>query len=210
MNARTITRLYQKLAASLPDARAELEYSSNFELLVAVILSAQATDKSVNQATANLYTTHNTPQALLTLGQSRLQRTIKMIGLAPTKAKNIIKTCHILIEKHESEVPDSREELEALPGVGRKTANVVLNEAFGMPTIAVDTHVFRLSNRTGLAHGATVQKVEEQLLKVTPKKWLSNAHRYLILHGRYVCKAKNFSCRDCVIDKECEFENKVY
>ncbi|QPJ63334.1 MAG: endonuclease III [Candidatus Nitronauta litoralis] len=210
METKVINRLYQKLAKSLPEAKPELEFTSNFELLVAVILSAQATDKSVNGATSTLFKTHNTPQAILKLGQARLQKNIQTIGLAPTKARNIIKTCKILLEKHEGEVPDKREFLEALPGVGRKTANVVLNEAFGEPTIAVDTHVFRLANRTGLANGKTVEKVEEQLMKVTPKRWLQNAHRYLILHGRYVCKAKNFSCSECVINKECEFENKLF
>ncbi len=209
METKIINRLYQKLAKSLPEAEPELEFTSNFELLVAVILSAQATDKSVNAATSTLFKTHNTPQSLLKLGQVRLQKKIQTIGLAPTKAKNIIKTCKIIVGEHEGEVPDSRESLEALPGVGRKTANVVLNEAFGKPTIAVDTHVFRLANRTGLAKGKTVEKVEEQLLKVTPKRWLQVAHRYLILHGRYVCKAKNFSCTACVIQRECEFEEKL-
>lgn len=210
MDPKVINRLYQKLAKSLPDAKPELDFSSHFELLIAVILSAQATDKSVNAATSELFKSHNTPRSLLKLGQERLQKKIQTIGLAPTKAKNIIKTCQILINEHQSEVPDSREALEGLPGVGRKTANVVLNEAFGKPTIAVDTHVFRLANRTGLASAKTVEKVEEQLLKVTPKRWLLNAHRYLILHGRYVCKAKNFSCAECVINKECNFEEKNF
>ncbi len=210
MDSKIINRLYQKLAASLPEAKAELDFTSHFELLIAVILSAQATDKSVNAATGPLYKTHNTPEALLKLGQTKLQSKIKTIGLAPTKAKNIIKTCEILLNEHGGQVPNTREALEALPGVGRKTANVVLNIAFGEPTIAVDTHVFRLSNRTGLASGKTVEKVEEQLLKVTPKKWKHNAHHYLILHGRYVCKAKNYYCGECVINRECEFEEKVF
>lgn len=196
MDSKVINRLYEKLAKSLPDAKPELDFTSHFELLIAVILSAQATDKSVNTATSGLFKSHNTPDSLLKLGQEKLQTKIRTIGLAPTKAKNIIKTCQILIEEHGGKVPDSREALEKLPGVGRKTANVVLNEAFGKPTIAVDTHVFRLANRTGLAPGKSVEKVEEQLLKVTPKRWLQNAHRYLILHGRYVCKAKTFPAQN--------------
>ncbi len=205
-----INRIYTKLAQSLPDAKPELVFNSNFELLVAVILSAQATDKSVNAVTTRLFKTHNTPAAILKLGAARLQQKIKTIGLAPTKAKNLIKTCSLLMEQHRGEVPGNREDLEALPGVGRKTANVVLNEAFGQPTIAVDTHIFRLSNRTGMAPGKTVEQVEEMLLKVTPKKWKQDAHRYLILHGRYVCKAKNFDCTSCVIKNECEFEDKNF
>lgn len=208
MTPAKINRIYSKLAQSLPDAKPELVYESNFELLVAVMLSAQATDKSVNAVTSVLFKTHNTPETILKLGVNRLTQKIQTIGLAPTKARNLIKTCSILLEQHNGEVPDNRQDLEALPGVGRKTANVVLNEAFGHPTIAVDTHIFRLSNRTGLAPGKTVEQVEEGLLKATPKKWKQEAHRYLILHGRYVCKAKGFDCSQCVIQRECEFGDK--
>lgn len=173
-----------------------------------MILSAQATDKSVNAVTPGLFKEHPTPKALLTLGEAKLKKSIQTIGLAPTKAKNIIKTCEILLKQFKGEVPDNREDLESLPGVGRKTANVVLNEGFDQPTIAVDTHVFRLSNRTGLASGKNVMETELKLLEVTPKKWLKQAHRYLILHGRYVCKAKNYLCTDCVINRECEYPDK--
>lgn len=176
--------------------------------MVAVILSAQATDKSVNAVTPNLFKKYPTPQALLKCGEAGLRQHIKTIGLAPTKAKNIIKTCKILIDTHNGEVPENREALEQLPGVGRKTANVVLNEGFGQPTIAVDTHVFRLSNRTGLAPSNNVQQTEAGLLEIIPDKWKMNAHRYMIFHGRYICKAKNFDCSQCVIIKECEFEDK--
>ena len=208
MNSKTINRLYQKLHRSLPDARSELVYDNPFQLLIAVILSAQATDKSVNAVTPELFKKHPTPEALLALGESKLKRSIQTIGLAPTKAKNIIKTCALLLEQFNGEVPGHREALESLPGVGRKTANVVLNEGFGQPTIAVDTHVFRLCNRTGLAPGKNVLETEMKLLEVTPKKWRKQAHRYLILHGRYVCKAKNYLCSDCVIARECEYPDK--
>lgn len=171
-------------------------------------MSAQATDKIVNSVTGDLFRQYSTPQALLDCGETRLKNLIRTIGLAPTKAGNIIKTCGILINLHDGEVPGNREALENLPGVGRKTANVVLNEGFGFPTIAVDTHVFRLSNRTGIAPGKTVLETEKILLAVTPKKWLKNAHRYLILHGRYVCKAKNFNCGVCALAKECEYPDK--
>lgn len=176
---------------------------------MAVILSAQATDKIVNSVTRNLFKKYSTPQEFGKCGEARLKNLIRVIGLAPTKARNIIKTCAILRDKHGGEVPSTREALEELPGVGRKTANVVLNEGFGVPTIAVDTHVFRISNRTGLAPGKTVLETETRLLKVTPKKWLKNAHRYLILHGRYVCKAKGFDCGACVLIKECEYPDKA-
>lgn len=209
MNSKTVNTIYEKLHRSLRDARSELIYQNPFELLIAVILSAQATDKSVNAVTPDLFKKHPTPEALLALGETPLKKSIKTIGLAPTKAKNIIKTCKILLEQFEGNVPDNREELESLSGVGRKTANVVLNEGFDQPTIAVDTHVFRLSNRTGLAPGKNVLETEKKLLEVTPKKWLKQAHRYLILHGRYVCKAKNYLCKDCVIQKECEFPEKL-
>ena len=208
MNSKTINTLYEKLHRSLPDARSELVYDNPFQLLIAVILSAQATDKSVNAVTPELFKKHPTPKALLALGESKLKRSIQTIGLAPTKAKNIIKTCAILLERFDGEVPGNREALESLPGVGRKTANVVLNEGFGQPTIAVDTHVFRLANRTGLAPGKNVLETELKLLEVTPKKWRKQAHRYLILHGRYVCKAKNYQCSNCVIARECEYPDK--
>lgn len=208
MNSKTVNTIYEKLHRSLLDARSELIYQNPFQLLIAVILSAQATDKSVNAVTPGLFGEHPTPEALLALGESKLKKSIQTIGLAPTKAKNIIKTCAILLEQFEGNVPDNREDLESLPGVGRKTANVVLNEGFDQPTIAVDTHVFRLSNRTGLAPGKNVLETEMKLLEVTPKKWLKQAHRYLILHGRYICKAKNFQCTDCVISQECEYPDK--
>ncbi len=210
MNSKTVHRIYEKLSRRFSDARSELDFSNPFELLVAVILSAQATDKSVNAATKNLFPRYSTPQKLLDLGETRLRRHIQSIGLAPTKAKNLMKTCHILIEQHGGAVPGEREPLEKLPGVGRKTANVVLNEGFGQPTIAVDTHVFRVSQRTGLAPGKNVLETELKLLKITPEKWKKNAHRYLILHGRYVCKAKNFDCGACVIENECGFSEKAY
>ncbi len=192
----------------MPDARSELVYDNPFQLLIAVILSAQATDKSVNAVTPDLFKNHPTPEAFLALGEAKLKKSIQTIGLAPTKAKNIIKTCKILVEQFNGEVPGNREALESLPGVGRKTANVVLNEGFGEPTIAVDTHVFRLANRTGLAPGKNVLETEQKLLEVTPKKWQKQAHRYLILHGRYVCKAKNYQCSNCVIARECEYPDK--
>lgn len=208
MNAKTVNQLYQKLQRSLPDARSELVYQNPFQLLVAVILSAQATDKSVNAVTPGLFKKHPTPETLLALGEAKLKRSIQTIGLAPTKAKNIINTCRILIEEFASEVPGNREALESLPGVGRKTANVVLNEGFGQPTIAVDTHVFRLANRTGLASASNVLETERQLVEITPEKWQMQAHHYLILHGRYVCKAKNYLCAECVISRECEYPDK--
>jgi endonuclease-3 len=193
---------------SLPDARSELVYQNPFQLLIAVILSAQATDKSVNAVTPDLFKNHPTPEALLMLGEAKLKKSIQTIGLAPTKAKNIIKTCAILLKQFDGNVPDNRGDLESLPGVGRKTANVVLNEGFDQPTIAVDTHVFRLANRTGLAPGKNVLETELKLLEVTPEKWMKQAHRYLILHGRYVCKAKNYLCENCVINRECEYPDK--
>ncbi len=208
MDSKTVNRIYEKLSRSLPDARSELDYRNKFELLIAVILSAQATDKSVNAVTGDLFAKFPTPEALLKAGESRLKNHIKSIGLAPTKAKNIIRTCGILLETHKGEVPGTRESLEELPGVGRKTASVILNEGFGQPTIAVDTHVFRVSCRTGLAPAKTVHEVEKKLLEITPKKWQQNAHRYLILHGRYVCKAKRFDCSQCVIEKECQYSEK--
>ena len=208
MNSKTVNTIYEKLHRSLPDALSELVYQNPFQLLIAVILSAQATDKSVNAVTPELFKKHPTPEALLALGETKLKKSIQTIGLAPTKAKNIIKTCKLILEQFDGKVPDNREDLESLPGVGRKTANVVLNEGFNHPTIAVDTHVFRLANRTGLAPGNNVLETELKLLDVTPNKWLKQAHRYLILHGRYVCKAKNYLCADCVISRECEYPDK--
>lgn len=205
-----INRLYQKLANKFLDAQSELNYNNHFELLISVILSAQSTDKTVNKVTSSLFSKHPTPTKFITLGQPALAKIIKPIGLAPAKSKNIIATCEILLKEHDGHVPETREELEQLPGVGRKTANVVLNEGFGIPTIAVDTHVFRVSNRTGLAPGKTVLQKESILLDVTPKKWLLNAHRYLILHGRYTCTAKNYDCDQCVINKECDFTEKTF
>ena len=208
MDRKVVNRLYKKLSKQLGAAESELGYKNHFELLIAVILSAQSTDKTVNLVTNNLFSICSTPESILLLGQKKLQKIIRPVGLSPTKSKNIISTCKILLDKHNGEVPDNREALEFLPGVGRKTANVVLNEGFGHSTIAVDTHVFRVSNRTGLAIGKTTLDTEMELLRVTPKKWTANAHRYLILHGRYVCKAKNFNCQECVINKECEFFDK--
>ena len=190
------------------EAKSELDYKNHFELLIAVILSAQSTDKTVNTVTSKLFSQSPTPERILELGQKSLLEIIKPVGLSPTKSKNIIATCKILLEKHKGEVPQNRDELEALPGVGRKTANVVLNEAFGQATIAVDTHVFRVSNRTGLAITKTVLDTERELLRITPKKWAVKAHSYLILHGRYVCKAKQFDCQQCVILNECEYPDK--
>ena len=190
------------------NAKSELDYKNHLELVIAVILSAQSTDKTVNTVTKTLFLNAPTPEDILLLGQKQLQSIIKPVGLSPTKSKNIISTCKILIKKYKGKIPNNREELEYLPGVGRKTANVVLNEGFGYATIAVDTHVFRVSNRTGLAIGKNVLDTEKELLRVTPEKWAKNAHRYLILHGRYVCKARSFDCKQCVINKECEYPEK--
>ena len=187
----------------------ELEYNSPFELLIAVILSAQATDKGVNKATAKLFPVANTPQAILDLGLEGLKEYIKTIGLYNSKAENIIKTCRDLVEKHNGEVPESREALEALAGVGRKTANVVLNTAFGHPTIAVDTHIFRVCNRTNFAPGKDVVKVEEKLLKVVPKEFKVDVHHWLILHGRYTCTARKPRCGACIIEDLCEYKEKT-
>ncbi len=209
MDSKTVNKLYEKLKRSLPDSKPELNFQNRFELLLAVMLSAQATDKSVNKVTAKLFPKYSNPEAIVKCGQSRLQKMIKTIGLAPTKAKNIVAACKILIDEHNGEPPGEREALERLPGVGRKTANVVLNEGFGQPTIAVDTHVFRLANRSGLAPGKNVEETEQKLLNVTPKKWLQTAHRYLILHGRYVCTARNFKCGECAIKNECQYPEKL-
>ncbi|SFF42241.1 DNA-(apurinic or apyrimidinic site) lyase /endonuclease III [Fontimonas thermophila] len=208
MNARQRAELYARLRQANPKPTTELRYSTPFELLVAVVLSAQATDVGVNKATARLFPVANTPQAILALGEAGLREYIKTIGLYPTKARHIIGLCQALIERHGGEVPRAREALEALPGVGRKTANVVLNTAFGEPTIAVDTHIFRVANRTGLAPGKTVRAVEERLLKVTPKEFVKDAHHWLILHGRYICKARNPACMRCPIVDLCEYPHK--
>ena len=209
MSPYKINRLYQALSASITAPVTELVYASPFELLIAVILSAQATDTSVNQATSGLFAKANTPEALLALGLVRVRAHIKRIGLFNTKAKNIINTSRLLIEEHDSQVPRTRAALESLPGVGRKTANVILNTAFGQPTIAVDTHVFRVSNRTGLAPGKTVAAVEASLMKATPKRYLTNAHHLLILHGRYTCTARRPNCPGCALKRYCQFSDKT-
>ena len=209
MSPYKINRLYQALSASITAPVTELVYASPFELLIAVILSAQATDTSVNQATRGLFAKANTPEALLALGLVRVRAHIKRIGLFNTKAKNIINTSRLLIKEHDSQVPRTRAALESLPGVGRKTANVILNTAFGQPTIAVDTHVFRVSNRTGLAPGKTVGAVEASLMKATPKRYLTNAHHLLILHGRYTCTARRPNCPGCALKRYCQFSDKT-
>ena len=209
MNPAKRYAIYVRFRAANPEPRGELEYSSAFELLVAVILSAQATDKSVNRATRELYRHANTPRTILKLGVAGLERYIKSIGLYRTKAKNITATCRLLLDKHGGNVPRDREALEALPGVGRKTANVVLNIAFGEPTIAVDTHIFRIANRTGLAPGKDPLAVEQKLLKVTPEEFRLHAHHWLILHGRYVCLARKPRCGECLIRDLCEFRGKT-
>ena len=210
MNDAKRREIFARLRAANPAPRTELKYRSPFELLVSVILSAQATDKSVNKATATLFRAAHTPAALLALGVAGLSPYIKSIGLYNSKAKNLIAACRLLIERHAGEVPRSREELEELPGVGRKTANVILNTAFGEPTIAVDTHIFRVANRTGLAKGKTVRVVEEKLLKFVPPEYLKDAHHWLILHGRYVCKARNPACPTCLIADLCEYRHKTH
>ncbi|MBU6211359.1 MAG: endonuclease III [Gammaproteobacteria bacterium] len=202
-------QLFERLRAANPQPTTELEYRSTFELLIAVILSAQATDRSVNIATRKLFPIANTPQALLALGEEGLLSYIRTIGLYKNKGKNIVATCRLLIEQHDGEVPREREALEALPGVGRKTANVVLNTAFGEPTMAVDTHIFRVSNRTGLAPGKTVLAVEKKLLKNIPIEFLHDAHHWLILHGRYVCKARKPNCPVCPIADLCSYRRKT-
>lgn len=208
MNPRKRKIIFSKFKSANPAPRTELAYSSPFELLVAVILSAQATDVSVNKATIELFRKAHTPEAILKLGVNGLKKYIKSIGLYNTKADNIIKTCKMLITRHEGQVPDNRASLEALPGVGRKTANVILNTAFGEPTIAVDTHIFRVCNRTGIAGGRNVKEVEEKLLKYVPEEFKFNAHHWLILHGRYTCTARKPKCRQCVIHDECEWKEK--
>ena len=208
MNKTKRTEIYERLKNSNPKPTTELVYKSHFELLVAVMLSAQATDVSVNAATKKLYAVANTPESIIALGESKLRTFIKTIGLFNTKARNIIKTCEILVANHSSHVPDKRDPLEALPGVGRKTANVVLNTAFGQPTIAVDTHIFRVSNRTKLAVGKNVVEVENRLVRLTPEEYKLDAHHWLILHGRYVCIARKPRCGACVIEELCEYKNK--
>lgn len=209
MNAAQRAELFRRLQAANPEPRTELHYANHFELLIAVILSAQATDKSVNKATANLYQVANTPEALLALGEEGVKHYIKTIGLANAKAKNIIATCRRLIEHFQSQVPNTREALQSLPGVGRKTANVILNTAFNQPTMAVDTHIFRVANRTGLAPGQTVIAVEKALLQNIPPQYLLDAHHWLILHGRYTCTARKPKCTHCIIVDLCEFKEKT-
>jgi len=210
MNDAKRRAIFERLRETNPMPRTELNYRSPFELLVAVILSAQATDKSVNKATVALFQAAHTPAAMLGLGVDGLSAYIKSIGLYNGKAKNIIATCGLLLERHAGEVPSSREELERLPGVGRKTANVILNTAFGEATIAVDTHIFRVANRTGLARGKTVRAVEDRLLKFVPAQFRQDAHHWLILHGRYVCKARNPACPTCNIADLCEYRHKTH
>jgi endonuclease-3 len=202
-------KIYEKLRATNPEPTTELQYSTPFELLVAVVLSAQATDVGVNKATAKLYPVANTPQAIVKLGEAGLKRYIATIGLFNTKARNVIALSKAILEQHGGEVPRSREALEALPGVGRKTANVVLNTAFGEPTIAVDTHIFRVANRTGIAPGNNVREVEDRLVKFTPDEFKRDAHHWLILHGRYVCKARKPECWRCAIRDLCEYRPKT-
>ena len=209
MNREIRTEIYSRLREQNPSPETELNYVNPFELLIAVILSAQATDVGVNKATTKLYPVANTPQGILDLGVAGLKTYIKTIGLYNAKAENIIKTCRILLEQHDGEVPRTREELEALPGVGRKTANVILNTAFGEPTIAVDTHIFRVSNRTGIAKGKTPLEVEKRLVRMTPDEFKRDAHHWLILHGRYTCKARKPACPDCVIRDLCEYRRKT-
>ncbi len=209
MNKQKRFEIFSRLKAENPKPTTELEYSTPFELLVAVALSAQSTDKGVNKATRKLFAVANTPEKILKLGEAGLKKYIKTIGLYNTKATNIIKTCKLLIEQHNSEVPDDQKALEALPGVGRKTANVIRNTAFGHPTIAVDTHIFRVSNRTKIAPGKTVLDVEKKLLKFVPEEFLLDAHHWLILHGRYTCVARKPRCGACVIEDLCEFKQKT-
>ncbi len=210
MNKQKRIEIFSRLRAENPTPTTELNYATPFELLIAVILSAQATDKGVNKATDKLFPVAKTPEAILELGENGLKEYIKTIGLFNSKAANIIKTCRILIEQYGSNVPEERKALEALPGVGRKTANVVLNTAFGQPTMAVDTHIFRVANRTGIAKGKTVLEVEKKLLKFVPSEFLHDAHHWLILHGRYICVARKPKCGACIIEDLCEYKHKVY
>ena len=208
MNPAKRREIFLRLQAANPHPTTELEYKTPFELLVAVMLSAQATDVSVNAATRHLYPVANTPQAILALGEEKLREYIQRIGLYKTKARHVMQTCRLLVERHGGAVPQTREALEALPGVGRKTANVILNTAFGQPTIAVDTHIFRLANRIGLAPGKDVLEVEKKLLKFIPEEFLHDAHHWLILHGRYVCQARKPKCGACIIYDLCEYKAK--
>ena len=209
MNKDKRTEIFTRLRAANPSPTTELVYGTPFELLIAVILSAQATDRGVNKATARLFPTANTPRAILELGEDGLKQHIRTIGLFNSKAKNIIATCRVLVEQHAGEVPRERQALEALPGVGRKTANVVLNTAFGEHTVAVDTHIFRVANRTGIARGKTPLAVEQGLLRHVPKQFMQDAHHWLILHGRYVCTARSPRCADCLIADLCDFKQKT-
>ncbi|MEE8234387.1 MAG: endonuclease III [Gammaproteobacteria bacterium] len=209
MNKNKRSEIFQKLKAQNPKPTTELEYANPFELLVAVVLSAQATDVGVNKATKKLFPVANTPEAIVALGSKGLKQYIRTIGLYNTKAKNILKTCKLLIEEFDSQVPADRNSLEKLPGVGRKTANVILNTAFAQPTIAVDTHIFRVSNRTGIAPGKDVRVVEEKLMKFVPDEYKQDAHHWLILHGRYTCVARKPRCGSCVIYDLCEFKQKT-
>ena len=209
MNSAKRSQIFARLAAAESAPTTELEYKTPYQLLVAVVLSAQATDKGVNRATRPLFLKHSTPHAIAALGEEKLMAYIQTIGLYKTKARNVIGLSHILIEQYESQVPHDREALEALPGVGRKTANVILNTVFGEPTIAVDTHIFRLANRTGLAPGKDVRKVEDKLIKFVPPEYRLHAHHWLILHGRYVCKARKPECYRCIINDLCEYKSKT-
>jgi len=209
VNPRKRKAIYERLAVDNPYPTTELNFSSSFQLLIAVVLSAQSTDVSVNKATRKLFRVAATPKDILALGEDGLKHHIRTIGLFNSKAKNIHRACAILMEQHGGEVPQDRKALEALPGVGRKTANVILNTAFGQPTIAVDTHIFRISNRIGLAPGKNVDEVEQKLLRVTPKEFKLNAHHWLILHGRYTCKARRPNCSECIILDLCEYKDKL-
>ncbi|ACT51042.1 endonuclease III [Methylovorus glucosotrophus] len=209
MNAEKRHEIFRRLSEAIPEPKTELTHTSTFELLIAVILSAQATDKGVNIATAKLFPVANTPQAIVDLGLEGLEGYIKTIGLYRSKAKNVLATCRMLVEQYNSEVPRTREALESLPGVGRKTANVILNTAFGEATIAVDTHIFRLGNRIGLAPGKTPLDVEKKLIKTVPREYMQDAHHLLILHGRYVCVARKPKCAACVIYDQCEYKEKT-
>lgn len=209
MNREKRHHIFSRLQEQNPHPTTELEYTTSFELLISVILSAQATDVGVNKATKKLYPVANTPKKIYDLDVDGLKHYIKTIGLYNNKAENIVKTCRILIDQHESKVPQTRAELEALPGVGRKTANVVLNTAFGQPTMAVDTHIFRVANRTGISTGKNVLEVEQRLVKLIPKAFLHDAHHWLILHGRYTCKARKPQCGSCIIEDLCEYKSKT-
>jgi endonuclease-3 len=209
MNAAKRREIFLRFQAANPHPTTELEYATPFELLVAVVLSAQATDVSVNAATRHLFKVANTPQAMLELGEAKLREYVQRIGLYQTKSKHLIQLCRILIEQHGGQVPQTREALEALPGVGRKTANVVLNTAFGEPTIAVDTHIFRVSNRTRIAPGKTPLEVEKKLVKFVPDEFKHDAHHWLILHGRYICQARKPKCPQCLINDLCEYKDKT-